>query len=354
MRFGSKKELALALLLVVLSAFAAWKNPLFLSPENIGNMARLVGIYGIFSLGVALVIMTGGIDLSVGSVMAILGVILSMALCDWKMSPVLAVALVVAIGSVMGYLHGILVARVRLQPFIVTLCGMLFYRGLARFIAGDETKGFSQATGIDGLKYLSSGNFLGIPMPFVFTVFIGIVLWVLVHRCVYGRHLMAVGKNEDAARYAGINTKRIITSAYILSGLLAGVAAVFVAFYTNSISPSTHGNNYELYGIAAAVLGGCSLRGGEGSVLGILLGTVLLQVLQNLVNMLGIPTSLNFAVMGAVILIGATVDLLLSRRSAKRAAAFTSCGAFLFVHLRRSTSRRNASPLWGEPRPRPT
>ena len=129
-------------------------------------------------------------------------------------------------------------------------------------------------------------------------------MWVVLHRSVYGRHLFATGRNEIAARYSGINTRRVIVSAYVILGVLTGVSAIVFAFYTNSISPSSHGNFYELYGIAAAVLGGCSLRGGEGSVVGILLGTALLQVLQNLVNLLGIPSSLNFAVMGAVILIG--------------------------------------------------
>ena len=111
----------------------------------------------------------------------------------------------------------------------------------------------------------------------------------------------------------------VIASAYVLCGLLAGVAGVLLAFYTNSVSPSSHGNFYELYGIAAAVLGGCSLRGGEGSIVGILIGTALLQVLQNLVNLLGIPSSLNFAVMGAVILIGVVADQLLRQRQAAKA-----------------------------------
>src|SRR6202043_2013733 len=138
--------------------------------------------------------------------------------------------------------------------------------------------------------------------------------WVVLHRSVYGRHLFAVGRNEEAARYSGVNSQRIIASAYIVSGALAGTAGLLLAFYTNSISPSTHGNSYELYGIAAAVLGGCSLRGGEGSIIGILIGTALLQVLQNLVNLLGIPSSLNFAVMGAVILLGVIGDQFLQRR----------------------------------------
>jgi ribose transport system permease protein len=153
-------------------------------------------------------------------------------------------------------------------------------------------------------------------MPFVLLIIVGAIMWVVLHRSVYGRYLFAVGSNEAAAHYSGINSRAVIASAYVLSGLLAGIAGVVLAFYTNSISPSSHGNFYELYGIAAAVLGGCSLRGGEGSVIGIIIGATLLQVLQNLVNLLGIPSSLNFAVMGAVILVGVIADQLLQRRSA--------------------------------------
>jgi ribose transport system permease protein len=217
----------------------------------------------------------------------------------------------------LGWLHGFLVTRMRLQPFIVTLCGLLFYRGLARFIANDETKGFGSAVGFESLQNLATGSFLGIPTPFVLLVIISLVMWVVLHRSIYGRYLFAVGRNEEAARYSGINSRRIITSAYVILGALAGIAGVVFAFYTNSISPSSHGNFFELYGIAAAVLGGCSLRGGEGSIIGILIGTALLQVLQNLVNLLGVPSSLNFAVMGGVILIGVLADQILMRRTTR-------------------------------------
>jgi ribose transport system permease protein len=228
-----------------------------------------------------------------------------------------AVLAVIAIASALGLLHGVLVTRVRIQPFIVTLCGLLFYRGVARFIAGDETKGFGNAGGFEKLQNLATGSLFHVPMPFVLMIVIGVVMWVVLHRSVYGRYLFAVGRNEEAARYSGINSRRVIASAYVLSGLMAGIAGVVLAFYTNSISPSSHGSFYELYGIAAAVLGGCSLRGGEGSIIGILIGAALLQVLQNLVNLLGIPSSLNFAVMGAVILIGVIADQVFERRSAR-------------------------------------
>jgi ribose transport system permease protein len=130
----------------------------------------------------------------------------------------------------------------------------------------------------------------------------------VLHRSVFGRYLYAVGKNEEAARFSGIRTTRVIIAAYVICTTLTALSAIYFAMYTRSILPSGHGNFYELYAIAAAVLGGFSLRGGEGSIVGVVLGTILLQVLQNLVNLLGIPSSLNFAVMGSVILIGVLAD----------------------------------------------
>ena len=311
-----KKELGTFLLLVLLCAVVAILNPRFLAAANLQNTARLIGAYGIFSIGLGIVIITGGIDLSVGSVFALLGVLLSIFLVEFGWSAPLAVIAVMSIAIGLGAFHGWLITRVNLQPFIVTLCGLLFYRGIARFIANDETKGFGGGENFVWLRNLATGNLFGVPMPFVLLVIISIVMWVVLHRSVYGRYLFAVGRNEMAARYSGINSHRIVASAYVICGILTGIAGIVFAFYTNSISPSSHGNFFELYGIAAAVLGGCSLRGGEGSIIGILIGTALLQVLQNLVNLLGIPSSLNFAVMGAVILLGVIADNFLQRRSA--------------------------------------
>jgi ribose transport system permease protein len=143
----------------------------------------------------------------------------------------------------------------------------------------------------------------------------------VLHRSVFGRYLYAVGKNEEAARYSGINTRAVIVASYVICGVLTAISAIFFAMYTRSISPSSHGNFYELYAIAASVLGGFSLRGGEGSIVGVVLGTILLQVLQNLVNLLGIPSSLNFAVMGSVILIGVLADTQFTEYRRRRAAA---------------------------------
>ncbi|MEK7475731.1 MAG: ABC transporter permease [Candidatus Coatesbacteria bacterium] len=308
----SRKELALALLLAVLCAATAALNPRFLGVDNLQNMARLTGLFGIFSIGLGAAIITGGIDLSVGSLFALQGVLLAMALREWNWGWAVAVAAALAGPAALGWLHGWLVVRMRLQPFIVTLCGLLVYRGAARFLANDETKGFGSGN-FGPLRALAAGDVLGVPMSFVLLLAVAAVTGVLLNRSVYGRWLLATGRNEEAARYSGVPTARVIMGAYVVSGALAGVSGILIAFYTNSISPASHGNFYELYGIAAAVLGGCTLRGGEGSVTGIVIGTAILQVLQNLVNLLGIPSSLNFAVMGAVILLGVLADELVGR-----------------------------------------
>ena len=317
-----KKEFGILSIFIAMCLVLLVLNPRFLSAINMQNNARLVGMFGIFSIGVGFVIITGGIDLSVGSIIALLGMQLYFMLVQWQWPWQLVIVLVIATGSALGLLHGFLITKFKIQPFIVTLCGLLIYRGLARFIAGDATKGFGYSEGFESLNRLATGNFLGIPTPFILLIIIAVIAWVILHCSVFGRYLFAVGRNEEAARFSGINTNRIIASAYIISGLLAGISAILFAFYSNAIAPSSHGNFYELYSIAAAVLGGCSLRGGEGTVLGIVIGAALLQVLQNLVNLLGIPSSLNFTVMGTVILIGVIVDQLIKQRSEKKSLRF--------------------------------
>ena len=313
----SKKELGLALLLIVIGGFTAILNPLFLSSVNLLNMANLIGLFGVFSIGQGLIIITGGIDLSVGSMFALLGVILVDLLVNYELPWPLAVLIIIGAGAALGLLHGLLVTRLRLQPFVVTLCGLLIYRGIARYYTEDSTMGFGYAGDLDTITWLASGRSFGIPNPFLFLVVVAVCMGVVLHRTVFGRYLYAVGRNEEAARHSGISADAVITGAYLLGGGLAGLATVLLVFYTSSVSPSSFGNFYELYAIAAAVLGGCSLRGGEGSILGIVLGTVLLQILQNLVNILGIPSSLNFAVMGGVILLGVIADQQLGRRKQK-------------------------------------
>ena len=318
-----KKELGLLLLLLVIGGITAILNPRFLSAVNLLDMANLIGLFGVFSIGEGLVIITSGIDLSVGSMFSLLGVVFIDLLANRGVSWPLALLATLVGGLVLGAIQGFLITRARMQPFIVTLCGLLIYRGAARYYTDDSTMGFGYGDEADTLSWLAAGRSFGVPHSFIFLIVVALIMGVVLHKSVFGRYLFAAGKNEEAARFSGIRTNLVIAGAYIVSGLLAGVSTIFLVFYTNSVSPSTFGNFYELYAIAAAVLGGCSLRGGEGSILGIVLGTALLQVLQNLVNILGIPSSLNFAVMGTVILLGVFADQQLQRR---RQAAIAMAG----------------------------
>ena len=240
-----KKELGIFVLLIVLCIVVSIINPNFLLAINLQNLARQIGAFGIFSIGLGLVIITGGIELSVGSMMALLGVLLSMMLTEWGFGVPLSIIAIIAIAMALTLGHGLLITRLNMQPFIVTLCGLLFYRGVARFITRDETKGFGTVAGLDFLRFLANGNLFGmIPMPFVLLIIISAITWVVLHRSVYGRYLFATGRNPEAARYAGIDTKNIITLTYMISGILTAISGIIFAFYTNSVSPANHGNAY--------------------------------------------------------------------------------------------------------------
>ena len=314
-----RKELGITLLIIALCVVMGIFNPGFFQIRNLQNNARLVGMYGLISIGVGMIIITGGIDLSIGSGIALLGVLLAMMIHPVGAGAIVwpwpfAVLCVILLGVFLGFLHGLLVTRLQMQPFIVTLCGLLLYRGIARYIARDVSQGLGNNEGFETLARAAKGSLCGVPMPFVLLVAVALIMYVLLHRSVFGRHLLAVGRNEEAARYSGINCARLITAAYMLGGFLTALAAILFAFYTNAVQASSHGNFYELYAIAGAVLGGCSLKGGEGSVPGMVLGAILLVLLRNIVNLLGIESSLDFAVMGTVILIGVLADQILQQR----------------------------------------
>lgn len=317
----SKKDLGLLMLILVVGVVVAVINPRFLLPINLANTSNLIGLFGILSVGQAFVIITGGIELSVGSLVALFGVLFVDLIASRGMPWPVALPLIIVLGGVIGLAHGWLIARLKLQPFVVTLCGLLIYRGVARFYTKDGTAGFAFGQNFPSLEFLTAGRFHGVPNSFIALIVISVVMWLVLHRSVFGRYLYAIGKNEEAAKYSGIHTDRIVIAAYVICGVLTALSAIYFAMYTRSISPASHGQFYELYAIAAAVLGGFSLRGGEGSLVGAVLGTVLLQELQNLVNLLGIPSSLNFAVMGGVILLGVLIDQQWSAFRAQRLIA---------------------------------
>jgi ribose transport system permease protein len=324
-----RKDLGLLVLILLVGTVVAIINPRFLYAANISNTANQIGLFGILAIAQAFVILTGGIELSVGAIVALLGVLFIDLVANVHVHWALAAGITVGAGMLMGLVHGALVARFGMQPFVVTLCALLIYRGTARYYTEDATVGFGFGASFPTLEWLTAGRSelfaplarlfghdgptIAVPHTLIALAVVTVVAGVVLHRSVLGRYLFAIGKNEEAARYSGIATRKITIAAYVICCGLAALDAILLAMYTRSISPAVHGSFYELYAIAAAVLGGFSLRGGEGSLLGVVLGTVLLQVLQNLVNLLGIPSSLNFAVMGSVILLGVLADQQIAR-----------------------------------------
>ncbi len=316
-----KKILGILGLLLVVCLVTAWNSPAFLKPTNIEQLLQRTALFGLISLGAAFVIITGGIDLSIGSVIGLTGSLLPLLLVkyEWSVMPALGMVLLVSLS--IGLTHGLLITKLKIQPFVVTLCGLLIYRGLARWLTSDSNQRFSGDFAT--LKWLAKGKLdlgLGIDIPVVAVVFltVAVLAWIFINRTVWGRHLLALGRNEQAARFSGIATDRLVILSYMLCACLAGLGGILFALDQNTVQPSAHGNFYELYAIAAAVLGGCSLRGGEGNIIGVVIGAALLRVLYNAIVLAGIPSHLEFAIIGLVILGGVVTDEVVKRISAQR------------------------------------
>lgn len=313
-----KKVLGIALLLLAIGTAATLlsKDPdtgnySFLTAYNLENLLQRVGMFGVLSMAAMFVIVTGGIDLSIGSVVCVVGCVLPWLARDLGWSPWLALLAVLALAAAIGLWHGLLVTWLGLQPFVVTLCGLLLYRGVMRAFTGDQTMGFGSSA--EGLRALATSRVpvtadFGVPVPALVLLGTALLAALLIHRTVFGRHLLALGNNEAAARFSGVATRRLTLCAYVLCSLLAGLGGALFVLDVNSAQASSFGNFYELYAIAGAVLGGVALRGGEAAVTGVVLGAALMQVLSNAINLVADSNQLEFAVVGAVILLGAAAD----------------------------------------------
>lgn len=283
---------------------------------NHQDIGRRIGFYGVITLGAGLLIISGGIDLSIGSVVGLGSVCFALFL-ERGIPAWVSAALVVLLGGLIGLGNGLLVTQLRLQPFLVTLCGLFVYRGLARWATWTEG-GSSRNVGIvgydlAGLRSLAVGTLAGVPTVLLLLLVLAGLMAVLLHWSVYGRYLYAIGYNEQAARYAGIATDRYKVMAYVLCSSLAGLGGVLLVLDVQSVNPASAGNWYELYAITGAVLGGCSLRGGEGTVPGMVLGTAVLPLLRNLCIFYGVPSDLEYTIIGLALLFGTVTDELLKR-----------------------------------------
>ena len=317
-----KKSLGILGIFVAVCLVAALFGDNFLTGYNLMNLTQRSALFAILSLGAGLVIVTGGIDLSIGSVVCLAGIATPWLLVEREWSPWAVIPTVLAGSALIGLAHGLLIARLRLQPFLVTLCGLLLYRGIARWMTGDQSQGFQGE--FEGVRSIALAKFpvgfenYRLPATVIPLVLLSVAIALFLHRTVWGRWLLATGRNESAARYSGVPTARLVTLAYVACSLLAGFGGMLFIFDIGSAQPSDFGNFYELYAIAAAVLGGCSLRGGEASVVGIVLGAATLQVLRTAIILLGLSSQLEFAVIGTVLLVGVAADELIRRFHARR------------------------------------
>ena len=319
-----KKLLGIFGLLVFVFALAVALNPRFVRAVSLEQLLHRSSLYAIISIGVAFVIVTGGIDLSIGALIGLVGVLLPMLVMNRGWSPAAAVAAVLGISILAGLGHGLLITKLRLQPFIVTLCGLMIYRGLARLVTSDTQQGFGLL--FQDLRWLATGRIplpgsaFGIPVPAVLMVVVAVAAAVFLNLTVWGRYLLALGRNEQAARYSGIKTDRMIILAYVVCSFLAGLGGVLFILDINSAQPSSFGEFYELWAIAAAVLGGCSLRGGEGTILGVMIGASVLQVLRTAITFVTDYQYIELLIIGVVLLCGVIVDELVKRYAARRRA----------------------------------
>jgi ribose transport system permease protein len=281
--------------------------------SNHHNLGQRIGLEGILCLGAGLLIITGGVDLSIGSVVSLCACVFCKLVLDedYPVPIPIAAVLVILLGALLGFINGFLVTYFNVQAFVVTLCGLFLYRGAARWVTNDKIPEIADT--VQPITEFFNDSFLYVPMYLWLLLGLFAISTVFLHLTIYGRYFYALGSNERAARYSGINTNFYKILAYMLCSMFASIYALMHVVKYNSVSPSTTGNFLELYAIAGAVLGGCSLRGGEGTTLGMLIGTAIMRLLPNFTNMWQIPSTLEPTVIGAALLICAILDEMLRR-----------------------------------------
>lgn len=301
---------ALLVLAAVAVAGSALFGARFASPDNLLNVLEASSFLGLVAIGMTFVIIGGGIDLSVGSMLALSAVL---AAYGSQYGSLVAVVLPLAVCGLIGLANGLLIARARMAPFIVTLAALLFARGLA-FAVSDEGNTIFHIDESLPVIALGQGSVLGVRIPVILTAAAFLAAWIVLTRTRYGAAVAAIGGSEDAARLMGIPVARVKTVMYLTSGLLAGLAGLLVAARSSS-GQSTIGVGLELQAIAAVVIGGTLLTGGAGSIAGTLAGVLLLNVIDNLINQVGTLSSyFQQVVSGVFLIIVVMVQTYLSRQ----------------------------------------
>jgi ribose transport system permease protein len=299
------------LTLIVLFVSLVIASPHFLTAINLSSVVRQTAVINIMALGMTLIIVSGGIDLSVGAILAMSGLFGTMAIEAGRPIPV-GVLVGILTGTMCGVLNGVFITRLRINPFIVTLGTLGIFRGATLIVSN----GLPVHNLPPGFSFLGEGTVLGVPFVLWIVLVCAVVMHILLEHTKHGRYAFSIGSNEQAAFYAGIAVSFHVTCVYAIGGLLTGLAGMIEASRLMTGQP-TAGQGYELQAIAAVVIGGGSLRGGEGSVVGTLIGAFIMGLLSNGSDLLGVSPYLQQAIIGAVIILAVTVDELRKRRLAR-------------------------------------
>lgn len=304
-----RPEAGVFAVILVLAALLTLANPRFLSVDNLMNIARNYADIGIGAVGMTLVLLIGGIDLSVASVMALGGLVAALAMTSWGLPIPIAILLGVTAGAVIGLVNGLLVQRLRLPPFIATL-GML---GVARGIVVGTTSGQGVSGLPDAFTAIGQGYVGPVPIPVIVMLVVALVVALFLAYHLWGTYIFSIGGNETAAILTGLPVARVKIFVYIVCGLLAALAGVLVV---SRVGVSLPGQSlgYELQVIAAAVIGGVSLTGGRGTILGAVLGAMIIGLIQNALVLLQVPPYWQQAFIGGIIILAAVVDIVRQRR----------------------------------------
>jgi ribose transport system permease protein len=274
------------------------------------NILRQVSINALISLGMLLPIITAGIDLSVGSILAISIVSGGIVSVTWGLSPILGLLTIILVGAIAGFINGLLLTKLRLpHPFISTLGTMNVYRGLALIVtAASPIFGFPFL-----INYVGKESVVGVPVSFILVIVVAILMHIFLTRTATGKYIYAIGGNKEAARLSGIPVDRVLIIVYTISGFMAALGGLVLIGRTNSASPIA-GLTYELDAIAAVIIGGASFMGGIGTVAGTLIGAMIVAVLKNGLNLIGVSSDLQTVIIGIVIVLAVYIDVLRRRR----------------------------------------
>jgi erythritol transport system permease protein len=318
-------------LIVIVLIFTALSDT-YLTGSNLITMTRHVAINAILALGMLLVILTGGIDLSVGSIVGLSGIVAGVLLEGWQLDSLdvilypqvwAVIVISLAVGTVVGGINGVLITRFNVAPFIATL-GMLYVaRGVALLISNGSTYprlGGSPELGNTGFSFLGIGRVLGVPVSIWLMILFGVAVWLLIRKTAFGRWLYATGGNARAAELSGVPVRKVTMRVYMISGLCAAMVGLIIASELTSAAPQA-GETYELNAIAAVVIGGASLAGGRGTVRGALVGAFVIGFLSDGLVMVGVSTFWQMVIKGAVIVLAVILDQGQQRLKRTRAAA---------------------------------